>query len=239
VNARASAALAGLLLHAGAGLAHDLITVEAAERYLANASEWSRVIASAGPAARRAEAHCRLGGMFDEIRDLLNRDIAVHGEPQGVPTNLLIGELKRIGAPLQYSDRKRRFLPPVAHFSKCLELQPGGPHAGEAMSGLLRGNFYESFEENPLEAAQTWDELREQIAIARRFLSRHSDHPDREEIEFIRAILLTRAAGSAPDAQMRLESAAAARVAADAFESRYPDSLRAAAMPLLREVLPR
>lgn len=236
--ARGAAAL-GLLLIAGPCPAHDLITLEAAEAYLANANRWCRVIDSAAPAGRRAEAHCRLGSMFDEIRDLLNRDIAVHGGPQGVPTNLLIAELRRAGAPLDYSDRKQRFLPPVSHYRQCLELQPGGPNAGEAMSGLLRGDFYESFDGDPLESEQSWGELREQIGMAKVFLERYPEHRDREEIEFILAILLSRAARDAPDAASRREHAAAARSAADAFESRYPESLRAAAMSVLREALPR
>lgn len=236
MNARVARMLC-LLLYAGAAGAHDLITIEAAERYLADAREWNALIVSSAPAGRRAEAHCRMAAMHDEIRELLNRDIAVHGEPQGVPTNLLIAEMNRAGTPLDYSGRKRRFLPPIAHYQRCLELAPDGRRAGDALSGLLRGHFYESFEDDPLSVRQDWDSLRGQIEWANRYLEAHPGHPDREEIEFIHAILCTRAALGAPDARTRREFASLAFAASNRFESRYPASLRAAAMPLLREAL--
>lgn len=216
---RAAAAFAALL--AAAPLqAHDLITAAAAERYLQDADQWLA-------APRRAEARYRLGAMLEEIRLLLNQDIAVHGKVQGLPSNYLVEELARRGAPLRYSDAKRQFLFIDTYFADAARLDPG--HA-DARFRLLQGGFQDSYEHDPL----VWhgDNLPAQIALAEELLARHPAHERREETEFIAAILYTRAARSGTAGY-----AAKARQAIAAFESRYPGSLRAAAMPVLRAAL--
>ena len=200
--------------------AHDLITAEAAERYLQDADKWLA-------APRRADARYRLGAMLDEIRVLLNQDIATHGKVQGLPSHYVVEELARRGAPLRYSQVKRQFLFIDTYFAEAARLDAS--HA-DARFRLLQGGFQDSFEQDPL----VWhgDGLAAQIALAEELLAHHPAHPRREETEFIAAVLYTRAARSGSPGY-----AAKARRTIAAFESRYPGSLRAAAMPVLREAI--
>lgn len=205
--------------------AHDLITAESAARYLQEADKWRS-------AAQHAEAHYRLGMMLDEIRTLLNQDLAAHGKVQGLPSNYLIEELARRGTPLPRG--KRGFVFDPAHFEKALRLAPHGTFAADAGFRLLQGSFYDSFEQDPLDWRGEGRPLPAQIALAEELLARHAGHPAREEIEFIAAILYTRAARQPQFSSLYTDKA---RQALEGFAARYPASLRAAAVPVLREAI--
>jgi hypothetical protein len=214
------AAALGALIAAAPLAAHDLITAEAATRCLQDADRWLA-------APRQADARYRLGAMLEEIRVLLNQDIAAHGKVQGLPSNYLVEELARRGAPLHYSQVRRRYIFIDTWFAEALRLDPRHADAGFR---LLQGRFQESYDEDPL----VWhgDGLASEIALAEDLLAREPTHERREEIEFIAAILYTRAARAGSAAY-----AAKARQAIAEFEQRYPGSLRTAAMPVLREAI--
>jgi hypothetical protein len=213
--------------------AHDLLTAEAVERYLRDAEKWRSSATAAAPPAQRAEALYRIGVMLDEVRDLLNADLAAHGKVQGLPSSYLIAELSRLGMPLARAAAGGRFLANRHYFEAALKLAPGAALAADAGLRLLQAGFYESFEQDPLDWRGDRHELAAQIALAEGLLQSAPAHVQREEIDFIAAILYTRAA------RMRDTGpyAAKAREATAAFAARYPDSLRAAAMPMLREAL--
>lgn len=217
--------------------AHDLITAESAQSYLAAVAESQETIASKEPAAKRALAHLELGKTLEEIRELLNRDLAAHGKVQGLPSNYLLAELQRQGVPLDWSEKRRRFGANTQYFERSLALAPGGAHAIDAGLRLLLGRFYDSFESDPLAADESWAQLAGQIALAERLAARDLPGDAREEVEFIAAILHARATLRAPAAGARRSHGTRARQAIAAFEARYPDSLRRALMPLLREAL--
>ena len=107
MTGRPALACAGALLAclAAPAPAHDLITGEAAERYLAQAVEQLARLDARQPTAQRAQANYALGRMLDEIRDLLNRDLATHGRVQGLPTQRLIVELDARGLRLSVSSQ--------------------------------------------------------------------------------------------------------------------------------------
>ena len=109
--------LAGVSMDA---MAHDLITAESAQTYLAAVAELQKSIASQEPAAKRARAHLDLGKTLDEIRELLNRDLAAHGRVQGLPSNFLMSELKARGAELALAPDKSRFLANLPSASRRL-----------------------------------------------------------------------------------------------------------------------
>lgn len=235
---RALCALA--LLGAGATRAHDLITAEAAERYLAQAQEQRRIIESRAPAPERAEAHYALGAMLDEIRDLLNRDVATHGNVQGLPSEYLVAALAAGGTPLATLGGSARFPANLQHYRESLRLAPGGPRAADASFRLLQGFFYDSFSDDPLAPhAQTPAQLREQIQLGERFVQQYPAHAGREEAEFILAVHYLQAARSATQTQARTRYAQRARDALLGFRERYPDSMRVAAVDVLLEQLPR
>lgn len=230
-------ALAGAALClASIGHAHDLITAEAAERYFGQAQQNLDVIRSREPTPRRAEAHLMLARMEDEIRDLLNRDLAMHGRVQGLPSNLVIERLKAAGAPLPWSDRLGRYGAPVEHYRAALELDPKGRRANEALFGLISGTFYDSFRDDPLQSiADEPATSRSLIDQGERFIREFPRDANLEEASFIVAIAYVRTARSGVDAR---RSAARARELLNQFQRDYPDSLRAAAIPVLLEALP-
>jgi len=232
-----SAAVAAVLLAAAVANAHDLITAESAERYLQQASKWQALAASSAPTTERAEAQYRIGAMLDEVRELLNRDLAAHGNVQGLPSNYLVAELQRQGVPLAWSEKRRRFSANTQYFEQTLRLASRGPRAADAGLRLLQGRFYDSFETDPLAAGEPWPRLAEQIALAEDLAARELQGDAREEVQFIGAILHARASLRAPDAASRRSHGRKAREAIAAFEARYPDSLRSAVMPILRDAL--
>jgi hypothetical protein len=218
-------------------LAHDLISADAAQRYVAQARAELTTISSRAPALQRAEANLALGRMLDEIRDLLNRDLASHGKVQGLPSNYLMAELQSTGVPLNFT--QGRFLAHVAYYREALRLAPDGPHAAEASLRWMRGAFYDSFEDNPLVVrGQTPEQLREQLGLGERFVQRYPAHAELEEVQFILLVNMVRAANALPGARERAAVAARAREAGMGFVGRYPDSMRAAAVPVLLEGLP-
>jgi hypothetical protein len=227
------ALLLAALVWAAALHAHDLITADSASRYLADAGKW-RAAAMTGKAAQRAEAHYRLGLILEEIRELLNQDVAAHGKVQGLASSYLVEELARQGMALAAGRRGFDFV--GAHFEQALKLAPRAAFAGDAGFRLLQQAFYASFEQDPLDwHAAGAPPLPDQIALAEELLARHASHPAREEIDFIAAILYTRAAR---DPRLAALYSARARKAVVEFATRYPGSLRAAAMPVLRAALP-
>jgi hypothetical protein len=228
------------LLGGAAGYAHDLITAEAAERYLAQAQDNRRVVQSRAPAVQRAQARYALGSMLDEIRDLLNRDIATHGKVQGLPSEYLVAALAANGTPLTTLPGSARFPANLEHYRESLRLAPDGPSAGDASFRLLQGFFYDSFTDDPLVPhAQTPAQLPQQIQLGERFLQRYPSHAGREEAEFILSVHYLQAARSAAEAGARARYAQRAREALLAFRERYPDSMRVAAVDVLLEQVPR
>ncbi len=219
--------------------AHDLVTAESAQSYLATVGELQKVIASKEPPSMRALAYFALGKLLDEVRDLLNRDLDAHGRVQGLPSNFLISELKVRGAELAYSPETNRFLANLRYYRAALKLAPSGPAAADASFGLLQGYFYDSFTIDPLRPiSQTGVQLAGQIRLAEEFLGKYPRHAGCEEISFILAIHYVQAARAAERGTDKAAFARKARVVAGEFAKTYPESLRAAALPHVLEGLP-
>jgi len=217
--------------------AHDLITAEAAERYIAQAQRNVATIRSRDETAtRRAEAHLALARMQDEIRDLLNRDLAMHGRVQGLPSNLVLERLKAAGAPLPWSERLGRFAAPVEHYGAAYELDPQGAGANAALYGVVYGRFYDSFRDDPLVSLDPEPASSHALIEAgERLVNAYPRDANVEEVRFIVAVAWVRAARSGSDAR---HSAARARDLLERFRKDYPDSLRSAAVPVMLEALP-
>jgi hypothetical protein len=202
-------------------------------------AELQETIASKEPAAKRARAHLDLGKTLDEIRELLNRDLAAHGRVQGLPSNFLMSELKAHGAEMKFAAATNRFLANVQHYRDALRLEPSGPVAADAAFRLLQGTFYDSFTIDPLQpGAQTRAQMAEQIRLGEELLKLQQHHGEREETAFILAIQYVRAARAGRDAQEQSAFAKKARALAGDFLKTYPESMRAAALPHLLESLP-
>lgn len=218
-----------LLLAAGHAIAHDLVTADAVERYLARTDADLAVIRSKSAPGKRAEALYELALRLDEIRDLLNRDIGTHGKVQGLPSNLLVGQLQVRGIAFGVSPETGRFPAAVPHYREALKLDPD-LRQGDASYRLLQGVFYDAFDTDPLKPRLTWAQLLEQIRVGEQLGRRQPPHAELEEIRFIVAAHYVQAALVAPDTvKARLFGERATAMVAD-FGVRYPDSLRRAAL---------
>lgn len=216
--------------------AHDLITAESAQAYLAATDRHRQVIDANGPAAGRAQAHAELGKMLDEIRELLNRDLEAHSRVQGLPSNFLMSELASRSTPLAFSAPRNRFVANLQYYREALKLAPAGAAAADAMFGLLQGHFYDSFSADPLRPeGQSADQLATQIRMAEAYVERYPRHAGREEARFILAIHYMQGARAATKDGERAGYARQAQRASAAFLRDYPDSLRAPALTQLLE----
>lgn len=226
-----------VLLLAWSARAHDLITAELAEGYLKKAAKWQQQSVAAADKGERAMAQLRIGVMLDEIRAYLNRDLAVHGEVQGLASNYLVAELESLGTPLAYSRTRNYYIANSGYYRTALELGLSSAVAREARLRLLRGEFYDSFDVDPLQTRQSAEQLRTNLALVDELVSSISREPDLEEVRFMAAIVYAWAAKSASDARQQAEYRSTALAHIDLFESSYPDSLRSAAMPVVRDAL--
>lgn len=229
-------ALAGLCANAAA---HDLITAETAQGYLARQAALQKIIASPEPAPARAAAWLELGGMLDQIRELLNRDLEAHGTVQGLASSFLMAELRARGAPLAWSAEHGRFDANLKYYREALKLSDEPAVAGDASFRLLQGWFYDSFTVDPLQpSAQTPAQLAEQVRLGEAFRQKYPGHAGREEAGFILIIHYIQSARAAAQRKQRAAFSQKARALAEDFLKTYPDSLRAAAIPPLLERLP-
>jgi hypothetical protein len=231
---RLAAALLLALLAATAS-AHDLITAETAQAYLARQAQLRKVIDAPGATSSRARAWLELGNMLDEIGALFNGDIDAHGKVQGLPSNVLMAELRARGDALAWSAARKRFAANLAHYREALRLDPEADVAAEASFRLLRGGFEDSFVVDPLERpGPSPSLLAEQIRLGETYLRRHPGHAGREEAAFMLAVHYIQAAVAA-DARDRpawLEKAR--RLAAD-YTAAHPDDLRTVTLAALLE----
>ncbi|NIO39413.1 MAG: hypothetical protein GTO41_03930 [Burkholderiales bacterium] len=222
---------------APAALAHDLITAELAEQYVSKAVTWKEQSQTDADVEERAKAQLRIGTMLDEIRGYLNRDLAAHGQVQGLASNYLVAELKRLGTPLAYSQVRNYFIANSAYYRAALKSGLSGATMREARLRLLRGEFYDSFDIDLLETRQSSSELEESRMLVEQLLGSVTKEPDLEEVRFIAAIVYARSAKLTTDAAVRAEMRDKALASIDGFIVDYPDSLRSAAMPIVRDAM--
>jgi hypothetical protein len=149
-----------------------------------------------------------------------------------------VRELKRKGLPLELAPALGRFPANVSWYREALRIAPEGGHTNDAVFGILQGEFYDSFDVDPMQPrSQPWAALQEQIALGEQLIKRAPAYPEVEEAKFILAVLYTRAARTAPDRKTGVQYADRARASIADFQSRYAESMRAAALPVLLQSL--
>ena len=228
--------ITGFAATAGSSLAHELITPETADRYITQAGRFSGVMKSRDSASVRADAALSLAKMLDEIRELLNRDIASHGRIQGLPSQLLVDRLKQTGHALVWIEPLGRFGAPVELYKTALDLDPKSKRSHEALAGFLFGSFYDSFRDDPLKPINAeGTSLHSLIETGERLARDYPREAFVEEARFITAVALVRAVRAGfGDRKMQT---AKARELMTRFQRDYPDSLRSAAIPVFLDAL--
>lgn len=229
--------IASLVGACGDSLAHELITPDAADRYISQANKFAATIKAKDAPATRADAMVSLARMLDDIKELLNRDLASHGRIQGLPSQLLVDRLRQVGHPLVWSEALGRFGAPVDLYKTAFDLDQKGKRAHEALAGMLFGNFYDSFRDDPLKPILAdGAQLQPLIEAGERLVKEYPRDPSTEEARFVTAILQIRAArAGVGDRRVR---SARAREMMTQFQRDYPDSLRSAAIPVFLDALP-
>jgi hypothetical protein len=215
----------------GPARAHDAISSSAREFYLGKLGEWDRTSNSNAAAPVRAEALYRIGKLLDEIRHLLNADIASHGKTQGLETALLLARLDASPHRLNASVQTRQYLAPLQAFRDALALDPNASFGNAARFNIFKGQFYDSFGDDPLKPWQTREQLLERIALGEALLRVREPDVDPEEVSFILAMhyLQARASSALPAAQTRGRFAELLRE----FRRGYPQSLKLATLEAL------
>lgn len=229
--------LAAACLFAVDGLAHDLINAESAQAWLVELNELQSQQHSSADAVRKGEAAYRIGVVLETIRELLNQDLQSHGEVSGLSSQYLVAALKERGLAFDYSAPRRQFMSRPGYFREALRLAPAASFAADAGFRLLDAMYQDKLGHDPLGAALAPAASAEMIALAEQLDTAYPAHARREEIEFIAAILYTRAARDCRKSAAAVGSLKKARQSIAEFERRYPASLRAAAMPVLLDAL--
>lgn len=212
--------------------AHEAIGATAPKAYVAKLSELSRSVQSAAPANARAAAWFEIGLTLDEIRELLNQDIASHGRPQGLEAALLIEQVNALPHPLQASSRTRMYEANLAPYQQAIALDPKGTFVARARFMILKGHFYDSFTDDPLRPpGQTRAQLLAMIDLGEALLRAPGPAQDQEETRFILAMhyLQARVGGVLPAATSEARFGELLRE----FRLRYPTSLKLSALETL------
>ncbi len=225
---------AGLLLTLllTAAQAHDAISGESRKAYLATLAAAHRSANSNAAPALRAAAWFQIGSTLDEIRELLNQDIQSHGKTQGLETSLLLAQLDAAPAKLELSPQTRLFAANLKPYRDALALDAQAAFANRARYQILKGQFYDSFSDDPLKPhAQSRDELLEMIALGETLLRAHDPALDAQEVNFILALhyLQAHASAALPAPQARARFAELLRE----FRRKHPQSLKLATLEAL------
>lgn len=218
--------------------AHDLITAAAAEDYVRRAQSYVATTKNeSATAIARATAQLDLARMQDEIKELLNRDLAMHGKVQGLPSNALIERLRAADAALPWSETLQRYAAPLPRYEVYVVTATRGERVNEALFGAITGYFYESFRDDPLQPLPgAMKQSDKHIGYSERFINEFPKDANIEEVRFIAAILHLRAARERANAKSH---GARAKELLIAFRKDYPESMRAAAVPVLLDEIPR
>ena len=219
--------------------AHESITADAVKAYLERAERLQKTLVSKPVRAVAAQASLDLGKMLDEIGELFNLDIDSHGKVQGLPSAFLMNELAARGLPLAYSARTRRYSPNMQWYRDALTAASAGPVAAEAGFRLVKGYFYENFDDDPLRPLDPDGvRLAEHILLAETWRPQIAQPQGREEMLFILAILHMQAI-DARAAGERATHVQKSRTLTEEFLKTYPQSLRAATLVALQERMPK
>ena len=215
--------------------AHESITADTVKDYLERAERLQKTLVSKPVRAVAAQASLDLGKMLDEIGELFNLDIDSHGKVQGLPSAFLMNELAARGLPLAYSARTRRYSPNMQWYRDALTAASAGPVAAEAGFRLVKGYFYENFDDDPLRPLDPdGARLAEHILLAETWRPQIARPQGREEMLFILAILHMQAfdTGKAADRATHLKKS---HVLVEEFLKIYPLSMRAVTLSALQE----
>ena len=189
-------ALALLLLVFGirAPGAHDIIDGEKVNAVLTAVDQAEAGTKAAG-AGSDGEAWFALGAALTEAAEILNRDLAAHSGKLTFNGEQLAKSLAQRDLGPRFDETIGRYRAPRTPLEEAVRRSPEAPYAPRARFALLKAGFYESFVLDPFQLVGVgFDDLEREIADAETLTPIIASPDDAEEVAFIHAVDLARAA---------------------------------------------
>lgn len=168
--------------------AHGILTPALADHLLAEVADHYRESREAPTGEARAEALYRLGETARGVAEVMNQDLASHGQSDPLVAALL----ERLGAyqvRITYSSERERFAYDLAAFRDYLRLAPIGRRAAGARFRLIAGAFYETLGADPSKLVGTdLAGLAAAVAEEEAFLEAYPGEPRAREVRFFLAV---------------------------------------------------
>jgi hypothetical protein len=214
-------------------VAHDFITQEIAEDYIKKIQDARDITKVSSSESERGHAFVTIGKLLVELKSFFNRDIATHGEINGLATKYLIATLNDSGLDLKFSKRKKFYEFDSSFFEKAITGELDSGVQTIALAELIKGNFYQSFEGDFLETRLPPGKLNEDAKRFEKLMGMQINDSIDEELLFIGFILNARVAIKKGGQAMRVKARRKALELGVEFRGRFPDSLSIAAVDLV------
>ena len=228
-----SIAIALNFFFATSGAAHDFITQEIADDYVKKIQDARDITKVSSSESERGHAYVTIGKLLVELKSFFNRDIATHGEINGLATKYLIATLDDSGLDLKFSKRKNFYEFDSSFFEKAITSELDSGVRTIALGELIKGNFYQSFDGDFLETRLPSGKLKEDAERFEKLMGMQIHDSIDEELLFIGFILNARVAIHKGDQAMRVRARRKALELGVEFRGRFPDSMSIAAVDLV------
>ncbi len=216
-----------------AARAHDVVDPERLQQALVEVARAQRQAQAPGA---DPEALYALGEKVEAALDLLNQQVAAHGEGD-LLSRLVADRLRAYGLGLRFSERERRWAWDQEAFRAYLQRAPSGPRAPAAWYRLLARAFHEGTGDGGLAAADVAAVARA-VGEEERFLQRYPADERAREVQFFLAVDYYRLA-VAEGTPRRARYRRLGREALSAVRERQPGTMEARTAETLLDDLAR
>ncbi|MGH7324425.1 MAG: tetratricopeptide repeat protein [Candidatus Rokuibacteriota bacterium] len=188
-----------VLLGASAAQAHVVLDGDQVQALLGGIARELRATREAPAAMEQAESQIRLGEGVDALVELLNQDLAAHGDGNLLP-QLVVRRLEAYGVSVTLSPRTRRYVYDLAAFREYLRRAPAGRWAAEARFRLIAARFHEAPAPDTTTGSGDVAALRDAVREQERFLRDYPRHERAPLVRFYLGVDAYRVMRAAPDA---------------------------------------
>jgi hypothetical protein len=214
---------------------HDVLDPEVVRRLMVEIAQ--AVQDSEEASDPDGEALYRLGETIEQLVELMNLDISLHGRSD-LLTQLVVKQLEMYQVSVRLSDR--RFDYDLAAFREYLIRAPRGRRAAAAQFRLIARTFYQSLAPDPSRLANTdVPGVLKAIAEDERFLKEYPGDVKTKEVRFFLAVDYYRVYKNVQSTDRLVRYERLARGALEEVKARYPGSMEGRAAQTLLESFKR
>jgi hypothetical protein len=207
------------------------------------AEEALRAVATNHAAAREGHGEASLDALFKlgeaaaRLIEMLNQDLAAHGETS-LFDQMLVKRLQAYGVRVTFSETAKRYAYDHAAFEEYLKRAPRGPRAPDARFKLIARDFHATLGPDPAVLVNAdMSALLRAIATEERFLRDYAGHEKTDQVRFFLAVDFYRASRNTADAARAARYAERARRELAVVVARSPETFEARAAEALLERL--